>query len=251
MNIKPKRIEILGVPIDCVDMKHSLQVVDAMIAGNTAQTVIAVNPEKIIKAQSDTHLLKFLQNADLLIPDGIGAVIAAKILYGEAMSRVPGAELMPAICEKSIKKGYKLFLLGASPEVNIGAVSVLKKKYPGINIVGHQHGYYSENEIPDIIKRINDSQTDVLFIALGSPQQELWMEKYLSQLNIKVCQGVGGTFDVITGNVKRAPLFFRLIYLEWFYRLVSQPSRLLRQTALPKFVIKVFKEKLFSYLKKV
>ncbi len=245
--MKPKRIEILGVPVDCVDMKQSLQVVDAMISGNIAQTVIAVNPEKIIKAHSDMHFLHFLQNAGLLIPDGIGAVVAARFLYGEVMSRVPGAELMPAICEQSVKNGYKLFLLGASPEVNIGAVSVLKKNYPGVNIVGYQHGYYSENEITDIIKQINDSQADILFIALGSPAQELWMEKYLPQLNIKVCQGVGGTFDVLTGNVKRAPKIFRDIHLEWFYRLVSQPGRVFRQTALPKFVVKVFKEKLFGY----
>ena len=242
----PKRIEIMGVPVDCVDMEQSLQVVDALISGSNAQTVIAVNPEKIIKAQSDIHLLKFLQNAGLLIPDGIGAVVAARILNGDAMSRVPGAELMPAICERSVEKGYKLFLLGASPEVNIEAVSVLKKKYPGVNIVGHQHGYYSEDEIPDLIKRINDSQADVLFIALGSPAQELWMEKYLPQLNIKVCQGVGGTFDVLAGKVKRAPLLFRMMNLEWFYRLASQPKRLLRQTALPKFVYLVFKKKLFG-----
>jgi len=244
MNIR--RIEILGVPVDCVDMGKSLQAVDTMVQGSSAQTVIAVNPEKIIKAQSDTHLLRFLQNAGLLIPDGIGAVVAARILNGEVMSRVPGAELMPAICERSVKKGYKLFLLGASPEVNRKAVSVLNKKYQGINIVGHQHGYYSENEIPDLIKQINDSLADVLFIALGSPGQELWMEKYLPQLNVKVCQGVGGTFDVLAGNVKRAPRIFRMMNLEWFYRLASQPKRLLRQTALPKFVFLVFKKKLLG-----
>ena len=246
MSNKPKRIEILGAPVDCVDMEQSLQVVDAMIKGDCAKTLIAVNPEKIIKAQTDPHLLRFLQNAGLLIPDGIGAVAAARILNGVVLSRVPGAELMPAICERSVKKGYKLFLLGANPEVNSRAVAVLNKRYPGINIVGSQHGYYSENEITEIIMKINDSLADVLFIALGSPSQELWMEKYLPQLNVKVCQGVGGTFDVITGNIKRAPLLFRKLNLEWFYRLVSQPNRLLRQTALPKFVYLVFKKKLLG-----
>lgn len=236
----------MGVPIDCVDMEQSLQVVDAMIYGSNAQTVIAVNPEKIIKAQTDPHLLRSLQNAGLLIPDGIGTVAAARILNGEVLSRVPGVELMPAICERSVKKGYKLFLLGANPEVNSSAVAVLIKMYPGINIVGSQHGYYSETQIPEIIKKINDSLADVLFIALGSPSQELWIEKYLPQLNVKVCQGVGGTFDVITGNIKRAPLLFRKLNLEWFYRLISQPSRLLRQTALPKFVYLVFKKKLLG-----
>lgn len=246
MNTIPKRIEILGVPLDCVNMEQSLDTVDLMIKGDKPQTVIAVNPEKIIKAQTDPSLLKFLNESGLLIPDGIGAVVAAKLLSNESMSRVPGAELMPAICERSVSKGYKLFLLGASPEVNSSAVSVLKSMYPGINIVGNQHGYYTESELPDLIKRINNSQTDVLFIALGSPAQELWMEKHLSQLNVKVCQGVGGTFDVLTGNVKRAPLIFRMLNLEWFYRLASQPKRFFRQTALPKFVYLVFKKKILG-----
>ncbi len=242
----PERIEILGVPIDCVDMEQSLETVDAMIQGNSAKTVIAVNPEKIIKAQTDPKLLRLLQQSGLLIPDGIGAVVAARILYGKSMSRVPGSELMPEICKRSISKGYKLFLLGAEPEVNEKAVEVLKIRYPGVNIVGHQHGYYSEGEIPKIIKDINDSQADVLFVALGSPRQELWMEEYLQKLNIKVCQGVGGTFDVIAGKVKRAPAIFRKIHMEWLYRLLAQPQRLLRQTALPKFVYLVFKQKLFG-----
>ncbi len=242
----PERIEILGVPIDCVGMEQSLDVVDFMIQGAGAQTVIAVNPEKIIKARHDPRLLNLLKNAGLLIPDGIGAVIAAKMLYGKSISRVPGAELMPEICQRSVSKGYKIFLLGAAPEVNERAVKTLKERYAGINIVGSQHGYYSEDELPGLIDRINDSKTDVLFIALGSPRQELWMEEYLPKLNIKVCQGVGGTFDVIAGEVKRAPAIFRKMHMEWLYRLLAQPKRLLRQTALPKFVYLIVKKKLFG-----
>jgi N-acetylglucosaminyldiphosphoundecaprenol N-acetyl-beta-D-mannosaminyltransferase len=242
----PERIEILGVPVDCVDMQQSLEAVDAMIQGNSPKTVIAVNPEKIIKARHDPGLLGLLKNAGLLIPDGIGAVVAAKILYGKSISRVPGSELMPEICKRSLSNGYKLFLLGAAPYVNEKAVAVLKEKYKGINIVGSQHGYYSEDELPGLIERINNSKADVLFIALGSPRQELWMEEYLPQLNVKVCQGVGGTFDVIAGKVTRAPLLFRKLNLEWLYRLLAQPKRLLRQTALPKFAYLVLKQKLMG-----
>ncbi len=244
--MSPERIEILGVPLDCVDMEQSLEVVDAMISGDNAKTVIAVNPEKIIKARQDKKLLNLLKNAGLLIPDGIGAVMAAKILHGRSISRVPGSELMPEICKRSLSNGYKLFLLGASPEVNKKAVEVLNERYPGINIVGHKHGYYADADIPDIVKDINDSQADVLFIALGSPRQELWMDEYLPKLNIKVCQGVGGTFDVISGKVKRAPLIFRKMHMEWLYRLLAQPKRLLRQSALPKFVYLIIKQKLFG-----
>jgi len=244
--MRPRRVQILGAPIDCVDMQQALDVVDQMITGNKAQTVIAVNPEKVIKSQSDPELLQFLNQSGLLIPDGIGVVMAVRLLIGENISRVPGAELMPAICEQSLTKGYKLFLLGASSEVNNKAVKALEEKYQGINIVGNRDGYFDESDMPEIIKEINESAANVLFVALGSPRQELWMEKYLAQTNIKVCQGVGGTFDVLAGNVRRAPLLFRMLNLEWFYRLVSQPSRIFRQKALPKFAYQLAMSKIFG-----
>ncbi len=240
----PTRIEILGVPIDCVNMQSALQTIEHYLEQNQPKSVIAVNPEKIIKCHADKNLLKIIQQAGMIIPDGIGAVIAARMLKSKKMQRVPGSELMPEICALAERKGKKVFLFGAKPEVNMKAVSNLKLKYPDLNIVGSQDGYLSEEEMPSLVQRINQLETDILFIALGSPAQEIWMSKYLNSLNVKICQGVGGTFDVIAGNVKRAPAFFRAIYLEWFYRLASQPKRLVRQTALPKFVYLVIKQKL-------
>jgi N-acetylglucosaminyldiphosphoundecaprenol N-acetyl-beta-D-mannosaminyltransferase len=240
----PKRIEVLGVPVDCVNMRQSLACVDDMMAGDKAEAVIAVNPEKVIKAQGDPVLLARLQQAGLLIPDGVGLVVAARILGLGRMERVPGSELMPAICELAARKGYPVFLFGAALDVNRKAREVLAERYPGIRIVGGRDGFVKEGDMLNLIDEINASGAQILFIALGSPRQELWMEKYLPQLNIKVCQGVGGTFDVIAGKVKRAPLIFRKMQLEWFYRLASQPKRLLRQTALPKFVVQVFKKRM-------
>jgi N-acetylglucosaminyldiphosphoundecaprenol N-acetyl-beta-D-mannosaminyltransferase len=244
--MKPKRIELLSVPVDCVTMNQSLDIVDAMIGGEKPETIVAVNPEKVIKAQNDPILLKSLQGAGLLIPDGIGVIVAARILGLARMDRVPGSELMPAICEAAARKGYRLFLFGASPEVNQRARDILCELYPGIRIVGNRHGYVREDEMPHVIEQINASQAQVLFVALGSPKQEFWMEKYLPQLRVKVCQGVGGTFDVIAGRVKRAPLAFRKMQLEWLYRLAAQPERILRQTALPKFVLQVLRKKVFG-----
>lgn len=247
--MKPKRVQVMGTPIDCVDMTQALKAVDSMVKGNKAQTVIAINPEKVIKAQNDPKLLEWFNKAGLLIPDGIGVVVAVRNLVGEKISRVPGAELMPAICEQSLSKGYKLFLLGASRDVNFKAVEVLRQRYQGINIVGNRDGYFSESDIPNLIEEINASGADVLFVALGSPRQELWMEQYLPLTNVKVCQGVGGTFDVLAGNVRRAPFLFRKLHLEWFYRLVSQPKRLFRQTALPKFAYQLVVNKMFGMKK--
>lgn len=239
------RIEVLGAPLDCVDLSDALCVVDEMIKTGHPNTIIALNPEKVIKAQSDPVLLNWLNSACLVIPDGIGVVIAARLLNNVKLSRVPGADLMPAICEKSITKKYKLFLYGSSPETIARTVDVLHVTYQGIDIAGYQHGYLPENEMPKLIEHINQSGANILFVALGSPKQELWMDKYLDKCeNIRVCQGVGGTFDVIAGTVKRAPKIFRDLNCEWLYRLLSQPARIFRQTALPKFAYRVIQKKL-------
>jgi N-acetylglucosaminyldiphosphoundecaprenol N-acetyl-beta-D-mannosaminyltransferase len=231
----PKRIEVLGVPVDCVDMAEALKAVDTMIAERRKAAVIAVNPEKVIAAKRNPQLMDAIRSAGLLIPDGIGVVLAARLLGLARMQRVPGSELMPALCKAAEQKGYRVYFFGAAPEVNAAAVGAMRKRHPGLNIVGNCHGYVKDDDLEKMIDSINALAVDVMFVALGSPKQELWMNEYLARLDVKVCQGVGGTFDVIVGNVKRAPAAFRRLHLEWFYRLVRQPKRILRQTALPRF----------------
>ena len=239
-----KRIEILGVPVDCVTMEQALDWAESMIKGHHPCTILAVNPEKVMRAQQDGNLLAQLRAADLLIPDGIGIVLAARLLGLGHAERVPGSELMPKLCEQAVSRGHTVFLFGASAEVNQQAVAVLRERYPGIRIVGSYQGYVKDEDMPAVITRINASQPDLLFVALGSPEQELWMARYLPKLRVKVCQGVGGTFDVIAGRVRRAPKFFRTLHLEWFYRLASDPRRIRRQTALPMFAYRVLKRRL-------
>jgi N-acetylglucosaminyldiphosphoundecaprenol N-acetyl-beta-D-mannosaminyltransferase len=237
------RVEVLGVPVDRVTMSEALDYVESMIIRQQPSIILAVNPEKIIRAQQDEQLLDLLWSADLLIPDGIGVVMAARILGLGRAERVPGSELMPKLCERAASQGYTVFLFGASEEVNRQATIVLQDRYPGIHIVGSHHGYVTDKEMSIVIADINKCQPNLLFVALGSPQQELWMARYVPLLKVKVCQGVGGTFDVIAGRVKRAPLLFRSMHLEWLYRLFSQPSRIFRQAALPIFVYQVLKNK--------
>ncbi|HTN42234.1 MAG TPA: WecB/TagA/CpsF family glycosyltransferase [Nitrospiria bacterium] len=240
--MRPKRIELLGVPLDCVDLPLALSAVEEMMRDDRPGMVIAVNPEKVIKAIKSPVLLDPLREARLLIPDGIGVVMAARLLGLGRMKRVPGSELMPAICERAARKGYRVFLFGGGPEVNRDTMDALRRRFPGIQIVGGQHGYLKEEEMPGLIDRINASKAEVLFVALGSPKQEIWMKRYLPRLNIKVCQGVGGTFDVLAGRVKRAPAVIRKVHLEWLYRLLSEPRRLVRQTALPRFAVRVLRQ---------
>ena len=243
----PRRVSVLGVPVDCVDMGRALAAVDDMVSGGLPRTVLAVNPEKVMKAQHDPVLSRALNDAGLLIPDGIGVVYAVRMLWGERISRVPGSELMPAICGLAATRGYKVFLFGASRAVNEHAVAALQQEYSGIPIVGYRDGYVDDLQMPQLIDEINLSGAQILFVALGSPKQELWMEKYLPQLHhVRVCQGVGGTFDVIAGRVRRAPAFFRHANLEWLYRLITDPKRAIRQVALPRFTLAVFRAKLSS-----
>jgi N-acetylglucosaminyldiphosphoundecaprenol N-acetyl-beta-D-mannosaminyltransferase len=239
-----KRIEIFGVPLDCVTMGEALDCAESMIRDRHRCAILAVNPEKVMRAIQDDKLLEQLRGASLLIPDGIGVVFAARLLGLGRAERVPGSELMPKLCERAALKGYTIFLFGASREVNRRVVTKLQADYPGLRIVGAQHGYVKEMDMPSVISSINDACPDLLFVALGSPAQELWIARYLPQLKVKVCQGVGGTFDVIAGRVRRAPKIFRGLHLEWFYRLGSDPRRLRRQTALPLFVYRVLKDKL-------
>ncbi len=238
-----KRVEVLGVPVDCITETEAVTCVESAMLGQRPCSILAVNPEKVLRAQRDPALLEGLRSAGLLIPDGIGVVFAVHLLQLGHMSRIPGSELMPTICEHAAKQGRGIFLFGASPEVNEEVGRILPERYPGLKIAGRQHGYVKEDDMPGLIEAINVSRADILFVALGSPKQEYWINRYLPHLKVKVCQGVGGTFDVIAGRVKRAPLLFRLIHLEWFYRLLSQPSRIFRQTALPMFAYQVLKSK--------
>jgi N-acetylglucosaminyldiphosphoundecaprenol N-acetyl-beta-D-mannosaminyltransferase len=242
----PKRIEILGVPVDCVNMAQAVSAVEEMIMGNRPEMVIAVNPEKVMKARRDPTLMAQLRRASLLIPDGIGVVLAACLLGLGRMERVAGSDLMPAICERAAHKGYRVFLFGASPDVNRKTAEVLHRRFSGIKIVGSQHGYLTEDQMPELIKRINAAGSEVLFVALGSPRQESWMERYLPHLDVKVCQGVGGTFDVLSGQVRRAPESLRKIHLEWLYRLITNPGRIARQFALPEFAFHVLRKKMIG-----
>lgn len=232
----PARIDLLGVPVDCVDMGQAVDFLAGHVASGTGcATVFAVNPEKVMKARTDADLRALLASATLLIPDGIGVVLAARWLGLGKFGRVPGSELMPNLCARAAAEGYGVFLFGARPEVNDEAAAELVQRFPKLKIAGRQHGYVEDKDMPALIQRINDSGARLLFVALGSPRQEAWMHQHAPALRVKVAQGVGGTFDVIAGRVNRAPPLFLKLNLEWLYRLLREPRRVWRQRALVKF----------------
>lgn len=238
-----KRCYVLGQPVDAVDFAGALTFVDERVLNAApAGTILAVNPEKIITLNQSPFLANFFRDAALLIPDGIG-VVGALRLQGEIVSRVPGADLMQAICELAGNRGYSIFLYGGKEEVSAKATEELMSRYPGIRIAGRRNGYVSPIEQDGLIDEINASGCQILFVALGSPRQEEWMSKNINKLkNVSIVQGIGGTLDTIAGSVKRAPVFWQRIHLEWFYRLLKQPSRAPRQLKLIKFIFDVLVE---------
>ncbi len=243
-----KRLSILSAPVDVLTFESALDLAcELALDHKETSYIVAVNPEKIMTARQDKVVADFLHNADLAIPDGIGVVAAAKMLYNERLERVAGADLMQAICEVSGKRGIKIFLYGSREEVNASAAKKLQERHPDINIVGRQNGYLPESEFDALIERINASGADALFLALGSPKQENWMNRYGKSLKVGVCMGIGGTLDTIAGTVKRASLAWQKLRLEWLYRLLRQPSRFWRQRKIFIFAAWVVLLKLTGY----
>ncbi|MDT2044899.1 glycosyltransferase [Priestia aryabhattai] len=230
---------ILGVDV-CHDTYDELAVklMEDINQRNTS-FIVAINPEKIMKAQEDQELRTLLNKATYQIPDGIGVILASKLRKGKIRERVTGIDMMMKLCETAAVEGKKIFLYGAKPGIAEEAKVKLEEKFPGIQIVGVLDGYEKDEHV--IETTINESKAEIVFVALGSPAQENWILANKDHLYPSVYQGVGGSFDVISGRLNRAPEFFQRFGLEWLYRLIKEPWRLKRQLALPKFLLKALK----------
>ncbi len=240
------RLPILDIWVDPVTTDQALAYVRHVVeTGDRPHSIFAVNPEKNFSVPKNPILWQTFRVADLLIPDGIGIVLAARILYGARMKRVPGVEFMLEICRLAAARGYRVFIYGAKEETSKKAVDELIRRYPGLKVVGRANGYVRDEEMPQLIDRINTSGAEILFLALGSPKQEQWFTTHKDSLKrARVCQGIGGTLDAITGNVKRAPEVWCKYNVEWLYRLISEPKRIKRQKVLPVFALLVMVAKL-------
>ena len=236
-------INVLGVRVDRGDMMGALCQIDSFVKKEGLHHVITLNAEIIYRAQSDEKLKELINSADLVTPDGSGVVWAAGILGEPLTERVTGIDLMEEICRQAHHNGWKIYLLGGAPGIADEAAEKLRTRFPNINIVGTQHGYFPENEEDEVLARIKAKEPDIIFVALGAPRQEFWIRKNKSRLLAKVAVGVGGSFDVISGRIKRAPVWMQKLKLEWLARLIKEPWRAKRMMALPKFMISVLKSK--------
>lgn len=231
---------VLGVKVNTENYDGLMTQVFDRIEKKEKALIVAINPEKIIKAKQDPSLKKLLNDAEFQIPDGIGVILASKIQKGQIRERVTGVDMMMKLCEESAKRGKPIFLYGGKPGVAEKAAAKLQEIYPNIQIAGTQDGY--EKDLQKVRNKINEAKPDILFVAMGSPKQENWINDNRDQLHPTIYQGVGGSFDVLAGTVKRAPKAFQKAGLEWFYRLMKEPKRLKRQMALPLFLLEVAKQ---------
>lgn len=234
--MKPKKkifptITLLGTKVNLLSPKEVIENIKEQLTKEKSSYIITLNPEMVVRAQKDVHFLRIINNAALVVPDGIGVLVAAKIIswkqknFFKSWERVTGVDLIYQLAQEI--KEAKFFLFGALPGIAEKTGKVLKKLYPHAQIKGSEPGYNFLTR--DVIEKINRLQPNILLVALGSPYQEKWIAKHLNQMpSVKVAIGVGGAFDFISGKTKRAPRWLRKIGLEWLWRGIREPWRVKR-----------------------
>ncbi len=236
-------MDILGTRVDVINLEDSMQRISGALAVGHKLWIVSANPELIYKADKDKKLQTVINSADLILPDGVGVVWAARKFGAEKAERVTGIDLTQRILEESNERSWRVFLLGAKPGIAEKAISKQHREYPGI-IFGCHHGYFSQEEESRVLEQIENFSPDVLLVGIGAPKQELWNAAYSGKAVVRI--GVGGTIDVLSGEVRRAPKFYSDHKVEWLYRLVTEPFRFRRQIVLPLYVLKVLRKKYLS-----
>ena len=236
----PEKINVRGVPIDNVNQDEAYMRVLSFISDERFHTVVTPNAEILQMCIEDAALRDLISSADLIIPDGIGVVLASRILGTPLKCKTPGCELGERIAACAAADGLRVFFLGGKPGIAELASEKLTEKYPDFRTVGTHHGYFKKEgaENDAVVAEINASGANVLFVCLGVPAQENWIFANKDRLpGIRAALALGGSLDSYAGTVKRAPKIFIRLGLEWFYRLIKQPSRIGRMMKLPRFLI--------------
>lgn len=235
--------QILGVPVHSVTTAEVLHLVEGYMDEPRVHQIATVNPEFIMTAQDDAEFRQILNEAALCIPDGVGLLLAGRWLGQPLPERVAGSDLVYQLAEKASRHGWSLYLLGAGPGVAEEAGQILAKMYPGLIIAGTYGGSPDPAENEAIVKRINESQASILYVAFGAPKQDKWIARNRHNLtSVRLAIGIGGSLDFITGRSVRAPRWMQRLGLEWLHRLYKEPWRWRRMTSLPKFAYHIWRE---------
>lgn len=234
--LPPDPVTILDVPVHPLTYEDFLAHVARFIAAGAPRQICTANPEFVMTARRNPDFLAVLQQADLVLADGVGLLWAARRLGRPLPERVTGSDGIYLLAQRAAREGWRLFLLGAQPGVAEKTAALLRARYPGLQIAGTWPGSPRDTDYPAIARRIRAAHPDVLLVAYGAPAQDLWIARHKDDLGVPVSMGVGGAFDHVAGVQKRAPSWLIKLNLEWLWRLVTQPWRWKRQLDLPKFV---------------
>lgn len=237
--MQAKYVKIFGVRFDNVTMEEAFKRFVTFLKKDVTSTIYTPNPEMVLNAQQNMQFKAALLEGDLVVPDGIGIIYASKVHQLGLRERVGGVDLSERILKFLHTTKGSIYLFGGRPEVSEDAAINLKASYPNLRILGTAHGYIEGDEVLKVIDHINEVKPDVLFVGLGSPRQELWIDQYRRVLNCRVAIAIGGGIDIWAGHAKRAPKWMQHMGIEWLYRLLQEPRRIKRMIKLPVFAFKV------------
>lgn len=220
---------LFGIPILSIRMEEVLDMIHETIQNRSRLHMSVVNAAKIVNMHRNGMLKQDVLFSDIIVADGISVVWASRILGCPLPERVTGIDLMIGMLQRGNKHGYRIYCLGATGEVLEKVVERISTDYPNVKLVGRQNGYFSEEEGLEVAKEIEASRPDILFVAMPSPKKENFLACWSDQMGVPIYHGVGGSFDVMAGKVKRAPKVWQILGLEWLYRVKQEPRRLWRR----------------------
>ena len=234
-----KVVKILGVRVDKVTKAEALEEFRRLLDGDRCELIVTPNAEIVEKASKTPQLRRIInEEAALVTPDGVGLIYASKLKGDPIEEKVAGIDFAHSAIELCAQLGKSVYLLGSKPGVAEAAASNLEKEIPGLKIAGYRDGYFKDEEEAAVVEEINASGADFLCVALGSPKQEYFVIRHRDSLKVKAAAGLGGSLDIWSGQLNRAPAFYIDHGLEWLYRMIQEPKRLKRLPALPVFLIK-------------
>ncbi len=221
-----KRIELFNIPVDSLTMSQTLEKITDSIDNGRELHHVVVNAAKMVNAQKDRALRDSIVHCDIINADGQAVVWASRLLRQPLPERVAGIDLMQELVKMAAQKKYRIFFLGAKEEVVRKVVNKYTEEYGPEIIAGYRNGYFTKDEEPEVAEQISRAQPHILFVAITSPKKEIFLNTYKTQIRTPFIMGVGGSFDVVSGLVKRAPRWMQRSGLEWFYRVLQEPRRM-------------------------